>query len=642
MGMNRISWTSRPDLFWLLGVGVLQATLCLVAFLPFIRHPGSTLLYAEYDGIKNYFTPYSYISGLGQTPDGDALKVYGQHYPFGEYVFYTDNTPAISLPGRALAKLGLPMRGGGTGFFTYGLIGLHWASALALFVLLRQWLRTRWLAGLFAIALVWTCKQYWHYLIGSFNLGVVVLTVGYIGLLWRVFLDQRAWRPWLATGIWIAFASWFHLYYLIVYGTGLATFALVLIANTWREEGRDSALSTAFRAAAAGALGILLIYGPILLIDDKLALRTGESLGYGFDAWRLDIRSLITPRPELRNRFLVSFREQTFGEGYAYLGLWWWYALTFLLGLALWKGPARVWTHVRDSFRKNTTSRFIVAFGIAGTVCFFASLGTSYAIPGGDLVFEVALNPFYFIAKHSVTIQHFRAIGRFFFVTQWAWWLPILFILDWVWRRGQWPRAFVIVVAFCAVLDTWDAVRATKKQHPENPMFATATDPVLAAMPDGVDTVYQALLMAPYYHVGAQAPGLVADPINVQAQVEGFSFSAASRLPLLNAISSRTPPHEARALLDFVATSTVSDSLAGGLDARPILVAVHRDIARSVDEGNLDGLYVPTDGIARDAVLASIALPARVGVTKVGEYGVYDFYRWDWRTPTSSPATTPQ
>ena len=406
---------------YLWAVVVVQAIACVIAFRPILFHPSERTLYADYDGVKNYFTPYSYLTRLGEDrlPPGDephAVKVYGQHFPFGEYIFYTDATPAVAVPARAL---GWPTVAGGVGLLSYVIVAFQWAAAAVLYLLLRQAMRTRWLAALFAVATVWGAKQYWHLTMGSPNLSLLPFTLGLLGILWRLYGQPRAWRWWLASAGLIAAASFFHLYYLLIYGTALALFAAAVVALAWRSGGGRAAGAVAARAAAAGLLAVGIVYLTVALVDDKLALRTGEHLGYGFEGWRLDVRSLITPHPEQPQRFIVSRAEKMFGEPAAYLGLWWWYAV--LLGALIAVGTRYRLRDARRVLREHAFGRYLLALGVVGTLCFFAALGTSYRLPDSEWTWSIYLNPFYPFVKHSVALQQFRATARFFFITQWAW-----------------------------------------------------------------------------------------------------------------------------------------------------------------------------------------------------------------------------
>ena len=629
---------SAPLLF----VAVAAALLTALAFDEIALHPRDYVLYADYDGGKNYFTPYSYVEGVGTGPaHAHPLKVYGQHYPFGEYVFYTDNTPLVSIGARVLARLGLIGGNGGVALLSYFFLFSHWLAAVLLYLLLRRAGVVTWMAVVLGACLPWGAKQYWHLNMGSPNLGNLAATFGLLWLLWDVYERPERWRPWLSAGVLIGLAAWLHLYYLLVYGFALALMAVGLVAGEWVLRGRLTRAVTgrrALRAAGAGALAIALIYVPVLLIDDKLALRTGTALAYGLDAWRIDPRTLVTPWPEYRSTFFVTYPERVFGERSGYMGLWFWYGLT-ALALAWGTGVARV----GEAFGPRGR-RFPLALFAIGVFCFAASLGTSYRAPDGALEWDIVLNPFAPFVNDLVMIQQFRAIARFFFVTQWAWALPVAIGLSGLWlRRACLPvspglarparlavTAAVPIVVALAALDAKDLIGARRKLAYANPTGTLAAAPY-RAFADAHDlSGYAGLLIAPYFHVGAQVTGLVADP-QWEVERQTWSLVAGLGLPTINAVTSRTPPHEARALMAFVREGTRSDSLrAAGLAGRPLLVAVHREHAARVREGDFSQWPRPNGEPAVATVIASAALPERTGVRPLGTVGAFDFYRYDY------------
>ena len=626
-----IDWRDRALWF----VTLAAAVLTVLAFGNILADPAGRVLYADYDGGKNYFTPYSYVSGLGtDAAHAHPLKVYGQHYPFGEYVFYTDNTPGVSVPLHILAALKVPMPGGGVGALSFFFITCHWLAAPLLYLLLRRAGVVRWIAVVLGVCLPWGAKQYWHLCIGSPNLGNLAATFLLLWWLWDIYDRPERWQPWLRAAILIGLAAWLHLYYLLVYGFALATLALGLMAGEWVRLGRLTRAVTGRRfvlAVGAGALAIALIYVPVLLVDAKLALRTGTRLAYGADAWSLDPRTLITPWPEYRSSFFVTYEGRVFGERSGYMGLWFWYALS-LLAVARVAGLTRL----RSAFGPRGRGFLLALFAI-GMLCFSAALGTSYRAPDSQLVWDIVTNPFAPFVEDVVMIQQFRAIARFFFITQWAWALPVALALSALWRgRLHRPRPARLAVALAvpvvvglAALDAKDVIGARRKIEYVNPTGRSATAPY-REFAEGHDvSAYGGLLIAPYYHVGAQVTGLVADP-QWEVEREAWSLIAGLDLPTLNAVTSRTPPHEARALLEFVRTGARSDSLvAAGLDgARPLLLAVHRDHATRVREGDFSHWPAPTGQPAIAAVIASATLPSRPEVTFVGAVGAFDLYRY--------------
>lgn len=64
------------------------------AFGQLFTEPGQHLFMTSFEGMKNYFTFQSYL----QQPFEKGLSWFGNmNYPFGDYIFYTDNTPLLAV-----------------------------------------------------------------------------------------------------------------------------------------------------------------------------------------------------------------------------------------------------------------------------------------------------------------------------------------------------------------------------------------------------------------------------------------------------------------------------------------------------------------------------------------------------------------
>jgi hypothetical protein len=88
--MQKLTHISRPGYltFWLV-----HLALVFVMFSPLLLHPGNTMLRPSGDGLKNYFTLQAYIA----QPEGTGMTDFtAMQYPYGESVWYTDNSPAIA------------------------------------------------------------------------------------------------------------------------------------------------------------------------------------------------------------------------------------------------------------------------------------------------------------------------------------------------------------------------------------------------------------------------------------------------------------------------------------------------------------------------------------------------------------------
>ena len=49
----------------------------------------------SFDGMRNYFAYHDYIT---QGKSDNFFLFEKMNYPFGDYIFYTDNTPLIAVP----------------------------------------------------------------------------------------------------------------------------------------------------------------------------------------------------------------------------------------------------------------------------------------------------------------------------------------------------------------------------------------------------------------------------------------------------------------------------------------------------------------------------------------------------------------
>src|SRR5690606_26728681 len=75
---------------------ICQVILCAIAFQYHLSHHLDATFSNEYDGFKNNYTLHQYV----QEPIGAQGLFHFEfmHYPYGDVVFTSDNTPLISIP----------------------------------------------------------------------------------------------------------------------------------------------------------------------------------------------------------------------------------------------------------------------------------------------------------------------------------------------------------------------------------------------------------------------------------------------------------------------------------------------------------------------------------------------------------------
>src|SRR4051812_36156537 len=84
--------------YYYIALCVIHLAIAFIAFLKFRMHPADIVFSNDGDGLKNTYTLISYVKAP-ITPEG-IWKYNQMSYPFGDYAFFTDNTPVFAVPFR--------------------------------------------------------------------------------------------------------------------------------------------------------------------------------------------------------------------------------------------------------------------------------------------------------------------------------------------------------------------------------------------------------------------------------------------------------------------------------------------------------------------------------------------------------------
>ena len=129
---------------------LVQSGLILIAFNKFFAHPLNYMFKNHGDGLKNYFTFYSYLS-----PNNPSLvKMDQMNFPFGEYIFYTDNTPLLAIPLKFFSTYVFDISPYSITLFNGLCIFSLLLSTYYLYKILFRLLKERWMIFIFSIMLV--------------------------------------------------------------------------------------------------------------------------------------------------------------------------------------------------------------------------------------------------------------------------------------------------------------------------------------------------------------------------------------------------------------------------------------------------------------------------------------------------------
>lgn len=620
-------WLRRPPAPWALKTAALgwQLILLIRTCAVLITEPNQHLFTARHDGAKNYFTFQAYL----QQPFERGLAWFGQmNYPFGDYIFYTDNSPLLAVGVKLFSHYVYDLTPRGLDVYNGLLVSMLLLSTLLLLSILGRLLRTWWLVLGLSVLLPWLHPQLERLTVGHFNLSLSwVVLLGIWGLL-RLYEHAERGRPLgLAVPLTVAgltAAAFLHLYYLPIVGLCMGSFlALWLLSRGhWRRP------RLVLAGAALTLLPLLLSFGVLRGLDGYYRLRATlpKQTSYDAPALKLDPAALLHPYAYNRQHFPLESTAPVYDESTAYLGLFALWGLLLAAALYLLRRPR--WRAWWQAWHLTWQARFGLLLLAAAGVGLLAALGTRLALsPGGTLVLHNYLSVFYHLDRIAPNASHFRAVARFSWPFFWAVHLLLLIGLDYWLHAGRtaWRWVAVPALVLLAWLDTRDALKHYRHAFVPNSLSNPALQPELTQLLQGVNPAdYQAILPIPYFHLGAEAAGLTIDDADTQSR-HSFALALRTGLPLLASKMSRTPPEQARQLLRLLQPGGPVPALRARLAGRPILVfyddAFYRtDSTLAVNQPSPEARRIVRDG---KAFIQRHQLPL------LGQAGTLRLYRWD-------------
>ncbi|MCC3155939.1 hypothetical protein LJ737_01730 [Hymenobacter sp. 15J16-1T3B] len=616
----------RPGPWAMLAAAVIwQGLLLARTFAVLVTEPNQHLFTDRYDGAKNYFTFQAYL----QQPFERGLLWFGQmNYPFGDYIFYTDNSPLLAVGVKLFSRYVYDLTPRGLDVYNGLLVGMMLLSTVLLVSILRRLLHSWVLIVGLSVMLPWLSPQLERLTVGHLNLSLSwVVLLGIWGLQ-RLYEHGEKGRPLGATVPVVVAgqtaAAFLHLYYLPIVGLYVGSFLAfwLLSSGRWRQP------RLVLAGAAVALLPLLISFGLLRSLDGYYALRVPlvKQNSYDGPGLKLSPAALVHPYAYNRQHFPLESKAQPFDESTAYLGLFALWALLLVAGLYLLRRPQ--WQAWWRSWRLTSEARFVLLLLAATGVGLLAALGTRISLnPDGTLVLNNYLSVFYHLDRLVPNATHFRAVARFSWPFFWALHLLLLVGLDYWLRTGRsgWRWAAVPVLVLLAWLDTRDALKhyrhATVPNTISNPRF----QPELTQMLTQVNTAeYQAILPIPYFHVGSEGQGLTIDDADAQSR-HAYFLALRTGLPLLASKMSRTPHEQARQLLSLLQPGGPVPALKARLAGRPILVlyddAFYRgDSTLAANQPEPEPRRIVRDGAA---------FIARHRMPLLAQAGTLRLYRWE-------------
>ena len=538
---------------------------------PIVFHPTAYLFADSFDGLKNYFTYYGYLEQLGGQ---NFSKFEGMNYPFGEYLFYTDNTPLIAFPIKLITHY---ITGNGpASFAVYNycvLAGLLFSSWL-LYRILKHLLVTPWFIFGLSLCLPWLSPQI-NRISGHMNLSfswLLLLTLYLLVLLWKRWGSHpsKSRKLLISLILTITLASFVHVYYLAILSLMVGAFCLFWGFKqypNWQLGLRIQAIGLFIPIISGG-----IVYSIIRWIDTFYGYRKTSAGGYNWREYNLNFDALYSAYDFNHLPFFVRTSADFHFESFSYLGGFALYGLVLLASIFLLKKGKK--QRFKRYFLESHQSWLVLAIIFMGSVGLITSLGEYARLFNATVNFDNVLNPFYFLRRISDRFTQFRCLSRFNWIFFWAFNIGIAYLINQYYLRSKKKRLTSVLLLgsllFLAV-ETVERIVHEQRVPAKNLLLDTANEDI-QHLTKGIDfSDYQAILPIPYYHARAEEAEYSLDPIEEWCTAT-YQLSLTTHLPLMSSKMSRAAMNQGKSLFSLFTETPVPTLLRDELSAKPILI----------------------------------------------------------------------
>jgi hypothetical protein len=203
------------------------------------------------------------------------------------------------------------------------------------------------------------------------------------------------------------------------------------------------------------------------------------------------------------------------------------------------------------------------------------AIGNEFHFITDEYIVTNYFSPLYWLTKISSAFSHFRVTARFSWAMFWGINIAVAVAVEryLLADSRKWVKALAVGLAIVAVADGYDFIRHCRKNGQRNMLVSNEHTSEMRQLLAGISpNSYQAILPFPYFHVGSETEGLVADECTPLFCTQMFQASYLTKLPLMASKMSRTAVPHTRALCSIVLNDTLDEDLLRRLTTKPILV----------------------------------------------------------------------
>lgn len=601
-------------------IALIQLILLLVGFNKIIFQPNDYMFVNSFDGLKNYFTFTQYIAQ--ENSKEGFLHFFQMNYPFGEYVFFTDNTPFFAVILKFVNTHLFSIENHTVAIHNYLFLALLYLSTFAFFYLIKPKNKHHVAyAIIIAICVAWINPQVYKLFSGVFNLSVSLFII--LALIFMKKIDEFSINNQkisiLKIAVFLAIliftSGLFHIYYIPILAAVLGVFIVFFYLVFWIKNKQFQLLNFSLLLSAI-AIGSLAFYFFVQHIDNYADLRKNGASGYGWIVWNFTPEALIAPykyntlQPILKSCNASEIHNESHGFLGNFVFYLWLCVVAIMVGFKL---------NFLAQLKKIYSNPFLIALVIAAIITYAISMGNRIDFCFTNTVLKNYLSPFFYLYDKIDLITHFRCLGRFSWFGFWiVFYLSVkLFFKSSILleqKNKNLYRLFTFGLLTILLWDTKDTIKHLNSLYEPNLFKNELLESKFSDVKNKISfDDFQAIYTIPIVNVGSEDYNITIDDQN-EWTVYWMQLSAYSKLPLFNCKMSRTALSQANAKIDLILNKKVSNDILDNVNDAPILVVyspffennfdlkIHEPAKTAIENGSkiietfkMDTLFVKDD-----------------------------------------------
>ncbi len=394
----------------LISILIIQFLLCYYAFFDILTYPNKYIFNSIYDGLKNYYVLNSYVNGKNV---GDFLQFTGYNYPFGENVFFIDNTPIFSIPYKFLVSNGIIDSSNLIYHYNLFLISCVFLSSLIAYKIVRKFTNNPIVLILTSISVPWICQQINRLSLGHFNLSISLYLLLCFLILINIYQKNKKQLPYFLELVYlyllVLISSFTHFYYFPILLFLSSSFFILSIIQKFYLNSIDKFKYT-FYTFITLIFSASTFYFSLNYYDLNATERLSSANGYNWIEWKLNIHALISPNVYNNIKFIFSSAKIVPMESHAFLGAGTLY-LIFVTAILLAIKKQRI--ELVQFLKSKTEFNLVILLLLSTLICLLISIGPDYYFNNNEYYFTNYLNPFFYLIEYIPIIEQFRCLSRF-------------------------------------------------------------------------------------------------------------------------------------------------------------------------------------------------------------------------------------